>query len=129
MRHGRAKRPAAKSVDAFPSQDEGGYSPETAVVYPGSAPLPRGDGRVGLRPFAPEPGHSLRTTLIGIDCLEPSKRVSDRDHAVAVTARDSVTGMADMAYVATRSADWLRRVRRLRRETRVCSTGERTNLP
>lgn len=40
-------------------------------------------------------------------------------HVVAVTATDAVTGVSDMAYVVTRSDDWLRRLHGLKLEARV----------
>jgi SAM-dependent methyltransferase len=42
-------------------------------------------------------------------------------HIVAVTATDPATGVRDMAYVVTRSGDWLRRLGNLKLEARVCT--------
>ena len=41
-------------------------------------------------------------------------------HVVAVTAADKVTGTSDLAYVVTRSDDWLQRLRGLNLDARVC---------
>jgi hypothetical protein len=41
-------------------------------------------------------------------------------HVVAVTSIDKLTGAFDLAYIVTRSGDGLRRLGRLRLETRVC---------
>ena len=41
-------------------------------------------------------------------------------HVVAVTAADRVTGTADLAYVITRSDDWVRRLSGLKLEARAC---------
>jgi SAM-dependent methyltransferase len=77
----------------------------------------------------PDPGRHAHYRHFGRDVEDVLWQEMPGCHVVAVTTRDSVTGMADMAYVATRSADWLKRVRRLRLEARVCGTGERANLP
>ena len=53
MRHGGAKRPAAKSVDAFPSQVEGGYSPETVGGVSGIGALAK--RRSDARDCGPSP--------------------------------------------------------------------------
>jgi SAM-dependent methyltransferase len=42
-------------------------------------------------------------------------------HVVAVTAAEKVTGTSDMAYIITRSDDWLRRLNGLKLEARVCA--------
>ena len=42
-------------------------------------------------------------------------------HVVAVTATDPATGVRDMAYVVTRSNDWLRCLGRLKLEARACT--------
>jgi SAM-dependent methyltransferase len=42
-------------------------------------------------------------------------------HIVAVMATDPATGVRDMAYVVTRSGDWLRRLGNLKLEARVCT--------
>jgi predicted SAM-dependent methyltransferase len=41
-------------------------------------------------------------------------------HVVAVTATDKVTGMSDLAYVVTRSDDWLRHLNGLKLDARMC---------
>ena len=41
-------------------------------------------------------------------------------HVVAVTATDKVTGMSDLAYVVTRSDDWLRHLNGLKLGARMC---------
>lgn len=40
---------------------------------------------------------------------------------VAVSTGDEVTGVGDMAYIVTRSPEWLRRASELKLETRVCA--------
>jgi len=42
-------------------------------------------------------------------------------HVVAVTATDAATGTPDLAYVVTRSDDWLRRLSGLKLDARVCA--------
>ena len=42
-------------------------------------------------------------------------------HVVAVTATDAATGTPDLAYVVTRSDDWLRRLSGLKLDTRGCA--------
>jgi SAM-dependent methyltransferase len=42
-------------------------------------------------------------------------------HVVAVTAADPITSARDLAYIVTRSGDWLRRLGNLKLETRVCT--------
>ena len=42
-------------------------------------------------------------------------------HVVAVTTTDPVTSTSDLAYVVTRSDDWLRRLENLKLQKRVCA--------
>lgn len=83
----------------------------------------------------PDPCHVERTTdwgypdasrhdhyrQFGRDVEEVFRQELPDCHVVAVTASDPATGVRDMAYVVTRSSDWLRRLGRLRLETRVCA--------
>jgi predicted SAM-dependent methyltransferase len=83
----------------------------------------------------PDPYHVDRTTdwgypdpklhehyrHFGRDVEEVFPKEMPDCHVVAVTATDPATGVRDMAYVVTRSGDWLRRLGRLKLEARVCT--------
>lgn len=83
----------------------------------------------------PDPHHVERTTdwgypdpklhdhyrHFGRDVEDVFRQEMPDCHVVAVTSVDKVTGATDLAYVVTRSGDWLRRLGRLRLETRVCA--------
>ena len=83
----------------------------------------------------PDPCHVERTTdwgypdpklhahyrHFGRDVEDVFRKEMPDCHVVAVTATDPATGARDMAYVVTRSGNWLRRLGSLKLEARVCT--------
>ena len=69
----------------------------------------------------PDPNFHQHYRHFGRD-VEDVFRQELRDcHVVAVTATDPATGTSDLAYVVTRSGDWMRRLDSLKLEARVCT--------
>lgn len=70
----------------------------------------------------PDPARHAHYRHFGRDVEDVFRQEMPGCHVVAVMTQDNITGTADMAYVVTRSVDWLACVRRLALETRVCGT-------
>jgi len=69
----------------------------------------------------PDPKLHAHYRHFGRDVEEVFRQELPDCHVVAVTAIDPATGVRDMAYVVTRSRDWLRRLGSLKLEARVCA--------
>lgn len=69
----------------------------------------------------PHPRDSLHYRRFGRDVEDVFRQLLPDCHIVAVASADPATGTADLGYVLTRSDDWLRRLRGLRLQTRVCA--------
>jgi predicted SAM-dependent methyltransferase len=68
----------------------------------------------------PDPAKHAHYRHFGRDVEELFRQEMPECQVVAVKTKDDATGLGDMAYFVTRNSDWLRRVRRLRLETRIC---------
>lgn len=69
----------------------------------------------------PDPKLHNHYRHFGRDVEEVLRQEMADCHVVAVTSVDAVTGLRDLAYVVTRSGDWLRRLGRLKLDARVCA--------
>lgn len=68
----------------------------------------------------PDPQRHQHYRRFGRDVEDVFRQEMDC-HVVAVTATDTVTGTFDLAYIVTRSDDWLRRLSGLKLDARVCA--------
>jgi SAM-dependent methyltransferase len=69
----------------------------------------------------PDHKHHEHYRQFGRDVEDVFRQEMPDCHVVAVTATDTATGTSDLAYVITRSDDWLRRLGGLKLEARVCA--------
>lgn len=69
----------------------------------------------------PDPGDSLHYRHFGRDVENVFREELPDCYVVAVTSIDAATGTPDLGYFLTRSDDWLRRLRGLKLEARVCA--------
>ena len=70
---------------------------------------------------SPDPNDHEHYRHFGRDVEDVFRQELPDCHVVAVTATDAATGTPDLAYVVTRSDDWLRRLGNLKLEARVCT--------
>ena len=70
---------------------------------------------------SPDPNRHQHYRAFGRDVEEVFRREMPDCHVVAVTATDKATGTPDLAYVVTRSDEWLRWLSSLKLEARVCT--------
>lgn len=68
----------------------------------------------------PDPSLHDHYRHFGRDVEEVLRRELPDCHVVAVAAADPVTSTHDMAYVVTRSGDWIGRLRELKLPVRWC---------